>query len=270
VERQDASKLASAFENLLLTDKKFAPKLSLSETKSSASGSKLRKGISKLEMNILEEVNNRSKKDHFVSLHDLERILPDRRIKIMRALLQLTCLGLIKVVKVGERFHFSSPEMVKNLRHQMHYIANGDHAEIEIIELIRQCLIKLYPNALYSGSEGFATYKQITDFDIIFEFKSVVLSKQFLVANVFTKMSVDHHIVNSFIKKIDRTQVYAQSSCRGAKGVSCSLRGKTLRLIICGTFSREATKIAASRGVSLINFSDIPFCHDRLRSLLNF
>jgi hypothetical protein len=227
------------------------------------------KKLTKLQMQVLNAITHHSRSANFLSLRDLERMLPNRRYEIDHSLIRLLHLGLAKCVKAKQTIHYCPTKKLKSLKKQVSIIATYDKIEEEIIQTVRESLMRLYPAAVSSSSDKFIVSNESTYFDIVFKFKSRVMDKQFLAADVFAKIPVTKQIVQSFSKKL-RWDCSDSKSSVDADNNSCyTPREKTLGVIICNKASRKAVDMAENCDISLLNFRDTQLCYSQLGKLNN-
>ena len=230
---------------------------------------KTAKNLTKLQMQVLNAITHHSRSANFLSLRDLEKMLPNRRHEINHSLIRLLRLGLAKCVKAKQTIHYCPTKKLKSLKKQVSRIASYDKIEEEIIQTVRESLMRLYPSAVSSNSDKLVVSNESTYFDIVFKFESRVMDKQFLAADVFAKIPVTKQIVQSFSKKL-RWNCNDPKSIGDAEISSCyTPREKTLGVIICNKASRKAVDMAENCDFSLLNFRDIQLCYSQLGKLNN-
>jgi hypothetical protein len=237
--------------------------------KSSLVSRKSVKNLSRLQRQVLNEIAHHGSRGSFLSMRDLERMLPNTRPKIDHALMCLKNLGLVNCARVEEMIYFCPSEKFDILRKQVRALAACGKTEKEIINIVRESLKKLYPDALASDSEGFPGSDESSCFDIVFRFDSCVMGKQFFVVDVFAKISVTKQIVQSFSRRIRLTCIRSKEGFRGDLVRSYPLRGKTLGMLICNMATKGAIETAKDHDISLLHFRDIRSCYDQVHELVS-
>jgi hypothetical protein len=130
----------------------------------------------------------------------------------------------------------------------------NDKIEGKIIETVRKSIKQLYPNALTATSKELTDLDECRYFDIIFEFKAPIKNKQFIVADVYTKIPVTEHIVQSFIRKIKCTKNEVSSTGNEAEDAYYPLRDRTIGIIVCSNTNQKAIDAARKYDISLLHF----------------
>jgi hypothetical protein len=225
----------------------------------------LAKNLTKLQMQILNAITHHSRSADFLSLRDLEKMLPNRRYEITHSLSHLLHLGLAKGIKAKRTIHYCPATKVKSLEKQASRIAFCDKIEDETIQTVRESLKRLYPAAISSSSDKFIASNKNTYFDIVFKFKSCVAGKKFLAADVFAKMPVTKQIVQSFRKKLGWAFNDSRSTVVADTDACYKPTQETLGVIICNKASRKAMDLAESCDISLLNFREAQLCRSQLR-----
>ena len=223
------------------------------------------KNLTKLQSQVLEKFVYYSRDAHFLSSHDLRRLMPYATYKIDHAITRLLSLGLIKTADADGTVHYCPSEELKSLRKKMPEIAIDDKMESEIIQVVRKSLLQLYPNAIKMERAGIAGSFESRRFDIVLEFKTPVMSKQFVIVDIYAKIPVTQNIVQSFIRKIRWTLNETELSSDKAENACYPLRGKTLGMIVCNNASQEAVDAARKHDISLLSFRDIHIDYNRIR-----
>jgi hypothetical protein len=191
--------------------------------------------------------------------------MPQAAHKIDHSVTQLRNLGFIKNVEVDGMVHYCPSEEFKRLRKRMSEIAINDKIESEIIQKVRESLQRLYPDGLTLERPCIAGLHESRRFDIVFEFKTLVMSKHFVIVDVYAKIPVTQNIVQSFIRKIRWARNETVFSGGKAENACYPLRGKTLGMIVCNTASQEAVDAAREHDISLLWFRDIHVDYNRIR-----
>jgi hypothetical protein len=239
---------------------------SLLQKKTNALASKKTgKNLTKLQSQVLEKFVYYSRDAHFLSLQDLGRLMPHATHKIEQSVTHLRNRGFIKTVEANGSVHYCPSEELKRLRKKMSEIAINDKIESEIIRIVRASLQQLYPDALTIERPRIASLHESRRFDIVFEFKTPVMSKQFVIVDVYAKIPVTQYIVQSFIRKIRWTRNETEFSGDKAENACYPLRGKTLGMIVCNNASQEAVDVAREHDISLLCFRDIHIDYNRIR-----
>jgi hypothetical protein len=223
------------------------------------------KNLTKLQSQVLEKFVYYSRDAHFLSSHDLGRLMPHATHKIEHSVTHLRNLGFIKTADVDGPVHYCPSEELKYLRKKMPGIAIFDKIESEIIRIVRASLQQLYPDALTTERGGATGLFESKRFDIILEFKKPVMSKQFVIVDVYAKIPITKSIVQSFVRKIRWTQNETELSGDKAENACYPLRGKTLGMIVCNNASQEAVDVAREHDISLLWFRDIHIDYNRIR-----
>jgi hypothetical protein len=224
--------------------------------------------VTKVQSQVLETVVNYSRGAHFLSLRDLGRLIPQQTKKIDHSVAYLRNQGLIKTVEADGIIHYCSSEELKRLRKKMRDIVLDDRIEREIVQTVREFLQQLYPDALKIERVHPVGLHESRRFDIILEFKAPIMSKQFIIVDVYTKIPVTKYIVQSFIRKIKWTRNETKFSDNETRNSCYGLRGKTLGMIICNNASQEAVSVAREYNISLLRLSEIHIDYNRIRKSL--
>lgn len=249
------------------TERKAHSSLVLQKKTKAFAPRKSAKNLTRLQMQVLNAITHHSRSANFLSLRDLEKMLPNRRHEIDRSLIRLLHLGLAKCVKAKQTIHYCPTKMHKSLEKQVSRIASYDKIEEEIIQTVRESLLRLYPDAISSSSDKSIVSNKCTHFDVVFKFKSRVMDKQFLVADVFAKIPVTKQIVQSFSKKLRCGCIDPQSGGYADINSRYTPREETLGVIICNKASRKAVDMAQNRDISLLNFREAQLCYNQLDKL---
>ena len=221
--------------------------------------------LTKLQSQVLEKFVYYSRDAHFLSSHDLVRLMPDSTHKIDHSLTHLGNLGFIKNAEADGTVHYCPSEELKRLRKKIPEIAINDKIEIEITQIVQEALKQLHPDALtMEGTRAAGSYES-KRFDGVFEFKTPVMSKQFVIVDVYTKIPVTKYIVQSFIRKIRWARKETDFSGGKAENTCYPLRGKTLGMIVCNSANQEAVDAARKHDISLLCFRDIHIDYNRIR-----
>jgi hypothetical protein len=223
------------------------------------------KNLTKLQSQVLEKFVYYSRDAHFLSLQDLGRLMPHATHKIEQSVTHLRNRGFIKTVEANGSVHYCPSEELKRLRKRIPEIAINDKIESEIIRIVRASLQQLYPDALTIERPRIAGLHESRRFDIVFEFKTPVMSKQFVIVDVYAMIPVTQYIVQSFIRKIRWTRNETEFSGDKAENACYPLRGKTLGMIVCNNASQEAVDVAREHDISLLCFRDIHIDYNRIR-----
>jgi hypothetical protein len=221
--------------------------------------------LTKLQSQVLEKFVYYSRDAHFLSSHDLGRIMPHSTHKIDHSVTHLRNLGFIKNAEADGTVHYCPSEELKRLRKKIPEIAINDKIEIEITQIVREALRQLYPDALTIERTRAAGSHESRRFDIVFEFKTPVMSKQFVIVDVYVKIPVTKYIVQSFIRKIRWARNETDFSGDKAENACYPLRGKTLGMIVCNNADQEAVDAARKHDISLLCFRDIHIDYKRIR-----
>ncbi len=247
------------------SEEKYSCSFSLNKEKNLSPPQNDVKNLTKIQNQVLEKVAYYSKNTHFLSSHDLGRIMSRKKNEIDQAITFLQNSGFIKTTKANGIPYYCSIDELKQLLKQKEEIIINDKIEGKIIETVRKSVQRLYPNALIATSKELTDLDECRYFDIIFEFKSPVKNKQFIVADVYTKIPVTEYIVQSFIRKIKWTKNEVSSSNNEAEDAHYPLRGRTLGIIVCNDANQKAIDTARKCDISLLHFRDIYINYEQVR-----
>ncbi len=240
---------------------------SASDFKNEARSISHRKGagnLNRLQSQIFEKVAYYSKTDHFLSSQDLKRMMPNKKHEIESAVTRLQNLGFIKTARTEGTFHHCPFSKLEQLRGQKNAIVAGLRIERMILRKVRLAVQRIYPEALLTNSETLTGLDKSRHFDIVFEFKSPILDRQFLAVDVYTKIPVTDYIVRSFARKIRWTRTLTPSNDEDAENSRYLLRDRTLGIIVCNKANRKAVDAALEYGISLLSFSDLYIDYDTM------
>ena len=196
---------------------------------------------------------------------DLGRLMFHNTQKIDYSVTHLRNRGLIKIVEADGIVHYFPSEGLRCSRKKIREIAINDKIEGAIIQIVRESLQQLFPDALATERERASGSHDRRHFDIFLEFKTPVMSKQFISVDVYANIPVTEYIVQSFIRKIRFTRNETGPSGEEAENARYPLRGKTLGMIICTNASQEAVDAARKHDISLLSFMDIHIDLNQIR-----
>jgi len=137
--------------------------------------------------------------------------MPYRNIAVDYSLSKLEKLGLPKSIEKDiVKFH-SLPSNFPMLAEYIEEAVLDDKHEYETVKKIHELIMHLYPKFLINDFRG-ALRPRTGDvlkktggmtFDIFYELSEPFLGKQFIVVDLYERIPVDGHIINSFLKKIE-------------------------------------------------------------------
>lgn len=245
-------------------EEKYGYSFTLNKEKNSLNAQNNPRNLTKIQNQILQKVVYYGKKAHFLSSNDLERMMSYKKDDLDSAITFLRDSGLIKTTRANGILYYCPFNEFKHLMKQKEDIIINDKIESKLIKRVRECVEQLYPNALIEPSEELTGFDRHRGFDIIFEFKLPVQSKQFIVVDVYAKIPVTEYIVQSFIRKIKLNR-NGSSSNDESERTSYPLRGRTLGIIVCSYANQKAIDAAHKNEISLLNFRDIYINYDEVR-----
>ena len=231
---------------------------------------KTEKCLTKLQNQVLETVACHSRGAHLLSSRDLIRIMPNKTRCIDQSVAYLQNRGLIKTVKANGTVHYCSSEEIKRLRKKAREIALDDKIEREIVRIVRVFLQRLYPDALKSGRTNAASSRESGRFDIVLEFKTPVLRKQCVVADVYTKIEVTKDIVQSFIRKLRWVRNETNLSGDETRNTYYRLREKILGMLVCNNVSQEAIDAAQEKDIPLLSLKEMHIDFNQIQEKMSF
>ncbi len=221
--------------------------------------------LTKIQNQVFQKVAYYSKQARYLSSNDLERIMSYKKNDIDRAITFLQDSGFIKTTRANGILYYCPFNEFKHLMKQKEDIIINDKIESKIIERVRDAVQQLYPDGLITTSEELTSLDGLRCFDIFFEFKLPVMSKQFIVVDVYTKIPVTEYIVQSFIRKIKWNRTETSSNEKETEDKNYPLRGRTLGIIVCGNANQKAVDAAHKYEISLLSFRDIYINYDQIR-----
>lgn len=246
-------------------EEKYGIGFSLNKEKNLPASQNRVRNLTKIQNQVLQKVTYYSKEARFLSSNDLGRIMSHKKNEIDRAITFLRDSGFIKTTRANGILYYCAFDEVKHLMKQKEDLIINDKIESKIIEKVRESIQQLYPNALMTISEELTGLDGLRCFDIIFEFKLPIKSKQFIVIDVYTKIPVTEYIVQSFIRKIKWTRNESSSNDNEAEEIGYPLRERTLGIIVCSNANQKAINAARKCEISLLNFRDIYINYNQIR-----
>ena len=228
---------------------------------------RIRNQLTRLQEQILQNIEKQSSKAKYLATYELKRILPYAGVAVGYAIGKLYDLELVEKYNVGGTTFYAESRNIKYLRDHQEDVSIEDKAEFAVVKLVHELVMNLYPLGLITNlggairpktSENLARTCGMT-FDIFYEFRNPVLGKRFLAIDVYTRMPVTGHMVNSFIRKIDWAKTGHGTTA------TYPLKENTLMMIVFRKATPRAIEIANKRSVHFLRLSDMKINYDDVR-----
>lgn len=243
-----------------------------------AMSEKLKTLLTRFQRHMLESLDYYDRKAHYLSAYDLRRILPYPGHQVEFTASRLRDFGLAKMVEADGTAYYCLPSRFNWLKTHVQEAVLKDKIEYQAINALQGLFINLYPVGLLLKTKGVMRASKRDPevlrstggmtFDIVHEFKTPVIDRNFLVVDVYSRIPVTGYVVNSFMKKIE----WAKSGMRSQKDVreddedkNRPLKNKAFGMIVYRIANREAINIANANNIRFIKLRELRIDYAKLR-----